>query len=175
MPELPNKLTDLVAEAVAEHGKATADLFRRLGRGERVDLIAEASNGLAQLTRTASRFVLFWDNIATLLAEDPGGALTFLPPEPCADGETQTFHLNLQSARPPRLTSGLRRRGEGEDAIGVDKITLQVGEKGEISIVVDCSGQMRGLYEGSIGVVDADGNRAVRTYNVYVDPAARSS
>jgi len=40
MAELPNKLTDLVAEAVSEHGKATADVFRRLGRGERVDLVA---------------------------------------------------------------------------------------------------------------------------------------
>ena len=175
MQELPNKLTDLVAEAVSEHGKATADLFRRLGRGERVDLVAETSDRLAHLTRTASRFVLFWDNIATLLAEDPGGPLTFPASEPCADGETQTFHLALQSARPPRLTSGLRRRGRGEDTIGIDKITLQVGDKGEISIVVDCSGQTRGLYEGSIGVVGADGHRAVRTYNVYIDPGAQSS
>jgi hypothetical protein len=174
MQELPNKLTDLVAEAVAEHGKATADLFRRLGRGERVDLVAEASDRLAHLTRTASRFILFWDNIATLMAEDPGGPLDFPAPEPCADGETQTFHLTLQSARPPRLASGLRPRGRSEEAIGIDKITLQVGEKGEISIVVDCSGQRRGLYEGSIGLVDANGSRAVRTYNVYIDPGART-
>jgi hypothetical protein len=175
MAELPNKLTDLVAEAVSEHGKATADVFRRLGRGERVDLVAETADRLAHLTRTAARFVLFWDNIATLLAEDPGGPITFTEPEPCAPGETQTFHLTLQSAGPPRLTSGLRRRGRGEDTIGIDKITVQAGDKGEISIVVDCSGQGRGLYEGSMEVVGAIGERAVRTYNVYIDPGAKSS
>jgi len=175
MAELPNKLTDLVAEAVSEHGKATADVLRRLGRGERVDLVAETADRLAHLTRTAARFVLFWDNIATLLAEDPGGPLKLPAPEPCKDGETQTFHLTLQSAGPARLTSGLRRRGTGEDTIGVDKITVRTGDKGQISIVVDCSGQMRGLYEGSIEVVDAKGSSAVRTYNVYIDPGAPSS
>jgi hypothetical protein len=57
----------------------------------------------------------------------------------------------------------------------VDKITLTTGEKGEVSIVVDCSGQMRGLYEGSIALVDVSGSGAVRTYNVYIDPGAQSS
>jgi hypothetical protein len=175
MAELPNKLTYLVAEAFSEHGKATADVFRRLGRGERVDLVAETADRLAHLTRTAARFVLFWDNIATLLAEDPGGPLTFPAPEPCGEGQTQKFDLSLQSAGPPRLTSGLRRRGSAEEAIAVDKITLTTGEKGEVSIVVDCSGQMRGLYEGSIALVDVSGSGAVRTYNVYIDPGAQSS
>lgn len=172
MAEVPNKLTDLVSEAVSEHGKATADVFRRLGRGERVDLVAETTDRLAHLTRTAARFFLFWDNIATLLAEDPGGPLTFPKPEPCGPGHTQKFDLSLQTAGRPRLTSGLRRRGEEVESIGVDKITLHVDEKGEISIVVDCSGQMRGLYEGSIAVVDSSGASAVRTYNVYIDPRA---
>lgn len=175
MAELPDKLTDLIAEAVSEHGKASADVFRRLGRGERVDLFAETADRLAHLTRTGARFALFWDNIATLLAEDPGGPLTFPAPEPCAPGETQTFQLTLQSARPPRLTSGLRRRGRGEDTIGIDKITVEAGDKGQVSIVVDCSGQIRGLYEGSMEVVGADGALAVRTYNVYIDPGAKSS
>ncbi len=175
MAEVPNNLTDLIAETVSEHGKATADVFRRLGRGERVDVVAETTDRLAHLTRTAARFILFWDNIATLLAEDPGGPLTFPAPEPCGPGHTQTFDLSLQTAGRPHLTSGLRRRGEEVEGIAVDKITLHVGVKGEISIVVDCSGQMRGLYEGSIALVDAKGSHIVRTYNVYIDPGAQSS
>jgi len=110
-----------------------------------------------------------------MLAEDPGGPLIFPAPEPCGEGQTQKFDLFLQSAGPPRLTSGLRRRGSADETIGVDKITLATGEKGEISIVVDCSGQMRGLYEGSIALVDANGSHNVRTYNVYIDPGAQAS
>lgn len=174
MAEVP-KFSDLVVEAVSDHGKATADLFKRLGRGEDVDFFEEVSQRLSHLTQTAARFLMFWDNIATLLAEDPGGPLTFPPPEPCADGEIQTFELPLQSDGVPALQSGLRRRGSDSDDADQKALTLSSDSRGGMKVVVDCSGLMRGVYEGSVQVVDADGKPAVRTYNVYISPGAQSS
>ncbi|MFZ0015181.1 MAG: hypothetical protein WAL25_13830 [Acidimicrobiia bacterium] len=168
------KFTDLVAEAVSGHGKATADLLRRIGRGEDVDYIAEASNCLADVTRTASRFLLFWDNIATLLAEDPGGPLTFPAASTCAEGEKQEFDLHLQSAGPPILQSGLRRRGDQKQSIEAGLIAASTGPKGQVVVVVDCSGQPRGVYEGSMLVVDVNGNQTTHPYNVYINPGAQA-
>ncbi len=82
-----------------------------IGRGEDVDFCEEASQRVSHLTQTAARFLLFWDNIATLLAEDPDGPLTFPPPEPCADGEMQTFELPLQSVGAPALQSRVETKG----------------------------------------------------------------
>jgi hypothetical protein len=174
MGEIP-KFSDLVVEAVSDHGKATADLFRRLGRGEDIDFVEEVSQRFAHLTKTAARFLLFWDNIATLLAEDPDGPITFPPPAPCADGEMQTFELPLQSVGEPIIQSGLRRRGGDEEDANPKMLSLKDDTKGGLAVVVDCSGLMRGLYEGSVEVEDPDGKRVVRTYNVYISPGAQSS
>ena len=77
----------------------------------------------------------------------------------------------IQSAR---AGSGLRRRGEAQDNIGPNGLTLNA-ERGEISLEVDCSHQMRGLYGGTLVVVGEDGNPVTRAYNVYIDPGAQSS
>jgi hypothetical protein len=169
-----SKFSDLVAGAFVERGEATADLVRRVGRGERIDLIEEAASCLSGLTRTAARFVLFWDNIATLLAEDPGAPLTFPEPQRCPEGERQTFKLEMPGTRSARAESGLRRRGEETDNIGPNGITL-TAERGEIALEVDCSNQLRGLYEGTLVVVGEDGHQVTRSYNVYIDPGAQSS
>lgn len=175
MDDLP-KFSDLVVQEVSDHGKATAELFKRLGSGEDVDLVAEASQRFTHLTRTAARFLLFWDNIATLMAEVPGGPLTFSEPEPCPDGEMQTFDLPFESAgAAPSFQSGLRRRGGEERDAGEERLTLTPGISGGLVVVVDCSGLKRGLYEGSVQVVGADGKETVQRYNVYIDPGAQAS
>lgn len=166
------KFSDLLVEAVSNHGKASADLLRRVGRGEKVDYVAEALNCTADLTRTMSRFIIFWDNIATLVAADPGEALTFPAPAVCGAGETQTFHLGLQSSGPAVSQSGLRRRGEVAESIPQGSIAVSRGPNGEVVVTVDCSGRPRGVYEGSMQVLDPAGNQAVRPYNVYINPGA---
>lgn len=166
--------SDLLVEAVSDHGKAGADLLRRVGRGEKVDYLAEAANCAANLTRTASRFLIFWDNIATLLAMDPGGPLTFPAPLLCAEGETHVFQLSLQSSEKPVITVGLRRRGEPAQTIGVDRISATTRSNGEVELEVDCSGQPRGVYEGSIQITDANGRQVIRPFNVYIDPGTQS-
>ena len=174
MQDLP-KFSDLVVGEISDHGKATADLFRRLGRGEDVDLVEETSQRLTHLTRTAARFLMFWDNIATLMAEVPGGPLTFPEPAICADGEMQTFDLPFEGMSERSLQSGLRRRGGDERAVGEDRLTLTPGGASGAKIVVDCSGVGRGLYEGTLQVVDASGKETIQRYNVYIDPGAQRS
>lgn len=166
-------VSDLVVEAVSEHGKTTADLLRRVGRGEAVDYVAETLNCLANVTRTGSRFLIFWDNIATLMAADPGGPLTFPGPSLCEKGEIQTFALALESSGPPSPQSGLRRRGEVNESIPQKSIAASTKANGGVTVDVDCSGQPRGVYEGSIQIADASGNQVVQPYNVYIDPGAQ--
>jgi hypothetical protein len=167
------KLSDLFIEAVSDHGKASADLLRRVGRGDEVDYLAEALNCTADLTRTVSRFILFWDNIATLLAADPREPVTSAGPAVCDVGEIQTFQLRLQSAGPAAPQSGLRRRGEVNESIPQTSIAVSRGPKGEVVVKVDCGGQPRGVYEGSMQVVDAAANQTVHPYNVYINPGAQ--
>jgi hypothetical protein len=169
MNELP-RLGDLVAGAITDHGKATADLLRRLDQGEKVDLVGETVECLGNLTGTGARFLMFWDNIATLLAADGEGPLTFPAPKLCADGEIQSLRLRVEGTTSARVESGLRRRGDGGTSIGAQSITLQV-DNGVLVLEVDCSGVPRGLYEGSVSLVDAGGTRTMRTYNLYIDPA----
>jgi hypothetical protein len=169
----PKTLSDLVVDAITNHGKASADLLRRVGKGEDVDYLAEASDCLADFTRTGARFLWFWDNIATLMAMDNGVPITFSGPANCENGETQTFELGLQSAGPPVVQSGLRRRGEGQDSILQNSIVATIDAKGQVLVKVDCSGQPRSVYEGSIQVTDANGNPSVHPYNVYINPGAQ--
>jgi hypothetical protein len=172
MNELP-RLGDLVAGAITAHGTATADLLRRLDQGEKVDLVGETVECLGNLTGTGARFLMFWDNIATLLAADGEGPLTFPAPKLCADGEIQSLRLRVEGTTSARVESGLRRRGDGGTSIGAQSITLQV-DNGVLVLEVDCSGVPRGLYEGSVSLVDAGGTRTMRTYNLYIDPARPS-
>lgn len=165
--------SDLVAEAMTNHGRATADLLRRVGKGEDVDYLSEASSCLADVTKTASRFLMFWDNIATLIAAEPGGPLEFPAPATCENGETQTFELDLQSAGPPVPQSGLRRRGEDQESIPPKSVTAATNANGQVVVKVDCSGQPRGVYQGSLQVPDATGNQSVHLYNVYINPGAQ--
>lgn len=174
MRDLP-KFSDLVVQEISDHGKATADIFRRLVRGEDVDLVEETSQRFTHLTRTAARFLLFWDNIATLVAAAPGGPLTFPEPERCADGEMQTFELPFDSIGPEPVQSGLRRRGGDDRAVGEERLTLTPGIAGGATILVDCSGLKRGLYEGMLQVVDSSGKETVQRYNIYIDPGAQRS
>lgn len=169
MPELP-KLSDLVVGAITDHGKATADLLRRLDQDEQVDLAAETVECLGNLTQTGARFLLFWDNIATLLAADDDGPLTFPPPKKCAQGEVQSLRLRVSGVTSARVESGLRRRGDDVFAIQANALTLNV-DNSELVLEVDCSGVARGLYEGRVSLVGAGGVRTMRTYNFYIDPA----
>jgi len=169
MNELP-RLGDLVAGAITDHGKAMADLLRRLDQGEEVDLVGETVECLGNLTGTGARFLMFWDNIATLLAADGEGPLTFPAPKLCADGEIQSLRLRVEGITSARVESGLRRRGDGGTSIGAQSIALKV-DNGVLVLEVDCSGVPRGLYEGSVSVVGAGGTRTMRTYNLYIDPA----
>ncbi|HEX6221507.1 MAG TPA: hypothetical protein VF115_10465 [Acidimicrobiia bacterium] len=170
MPELP-RFRDLVAEALTDHGRATADVLRKAGRGETIDVAAETAQCLGDLAQTGARFFLFWDNIATLLAAEGGEPLTFPKPRPCPPGEKRKFALRIRNVGTPTVQSGLRRRGEQADTIEAKAITAQV-VNGEVTVEVDCGGATRGLYEGKLAVVDADGNQVTRTYNVYIDPGA---
>ncbi|HET9260382.1 MAG TPA: hypothetical protein VFP42_09685 [Acidimicrobiia bacterium] len=167
--------SDLLVEAVSDHGKATADLLRRVGSGEKIDYLAETADCLANVVRTTSRFLLFWDNIATLLAQDPGAPLTFTGPMVCEEGETHTFELFLQSSQTPVITVGLRRRGEPQQTIGVERITASTSANGEVVLEVDCGGQARGVYEGSIQITDANGQQVTRPFNIYIDPGSQST
>lgn len=165
-----SKLGDLVAGAITDHGKATADLLRRLDQEEKVDLVGETVECLGNLTRTGARFILFWDNIATLLAADGDGPLTFPAPKPCAEGEIQSLRLRVGGITSARVESGLRRRGDDGPAIDAQAITLKV-DNGVLVLEVDCSGVPRGLYEGTFSMVGAGGTPTMRTYNLYIDPA----
>jgi hypothetical protein len=171
----PKTFSDLVVEAITNHGKASADLLRRVAKGENVDYLAEASDCLADFTRTAARFLVFWDNIATLVAVgDDESPITFSGPANCEPGETQTFELGLQSAGPPVVQSGLRRRGDGQDSIPKNSVVATTDANGQVVVTVDCSGQPRGVYEGSIQVTAATtGNASVHPYNVYINPGAQ--
>jgi hypothetical protein len=169
MAELP-KLSDLVTEAIANHGKATADLIGALGQGQKVDWPAETIKCFGQLTQTGARFFLFWDNIATLLAADSKGPGTFSCPKVCAQGETLSFKLDITGYGAAVAQSGLRRRGESAVIIGAQAITTKVEADG-IALRVICSGAERGVYEGNLALTDANGTQTTRPYNVYIDPA----
>jgi hypothetical protein len=171
-----SSFSDLVAQAVTDHGQATADIFHRLGAGEDVDFVKETIDCLTNLTRTAAQFVLFWDNIATLVAADDTAPGKFPPPEPCAPGEIQTFELSLPAgAGNVVVNSGLRRRGETADAVPVGGIVLTTPRQGVRAVQVDCGGLVRGLYEGSLRIsTAASAAQQTLTYNVYVDPGAQS-
>lgn len=171
MSESP-KFRDLVAGAISSHGRASSDLLRRIGSGEPVDLAEEALDCVGQLTQTAARFVMFWDNIATLVAADPGGPLTFPAPQPCPPGTPATLTLTTPGVAAVPNQSGLRRRGEGKESILSQAVTCKVGVD-EIKIEVDCGGAQRGVYEGTLDVVDANGAQSQLTYNIYIDPAAQ--
>jgi hypothetical protein len=160
-----------VAGAITDHGKATADVLRRLDEVENVDLTAETIKCLGQLAHTGARFLLFWDNIATLLATEGNGPLTFPQPNVCAQGEIQTFELIIPGISSAEVKSGLRRRGDDTVTIDAGAITLSIAND-QLAINVDCSGARRGLYEGTLGVVGSDGAGTTRAYNVYIDPAA---
>jgi hypothetical protein len=67
----------------------------------------------------------------------------------------------------------LRRRGEGQDSILQNSIVATIDAKGQVLVKVDCSGQPRSVYEGSIQVTDANGNPSVHPYNVYINPGAQ--
>lgn len=165
-----SKLGDLVAGAITDHGQATADLLRRLDQGEKVDLVGETVECLGNLTGTGARFIMFWDNIATLLAADGDGSIIFPAPKLCAEGEIQSFRLRVEGITSARVESGLRRRGAGGTSIDAQAITVKV-DNGVLVLEVDCSGVPRGLYEGTVSVVAAGGTRTMRTYNLYIDPA----
>lgn len=169
----PKTFSDLVVEAITNHGKASADLLRRVGHGEDIDYLTEAADCLADFTKTAARFLWFWDNIATLMAMDNGVPGTFSGPANCENGEIQTFELGLQSVGPPVLQSGLRRRGEDQDSILQKSVVATTDAKGQVVVKVDCSGQPRGVYEGSIQVTDGNGNPSVHPYNIYINPGAQ--
>ena len=169
-----SSFSDLVVQAVTDHGQATADIFHRLGAGEDVDLVEETMECLSNLTRTAAQFLLFWDNIATLVAADPRRPATFPAPQPCAQGEIQTFELDLIAAGNVAVGSGLRRRGETAISVPVSGIVVSTTPQGRIQVQVDCSGLIRGLYEGSLKVLSAAGNQQTQVYNVYVDPGSQS-
>jgi hypothetical protein len=167
--EVP-KFSELVAGAITDHGKATADILRRLDQDEEVDLTAETIQCLGQLAQTGARFFLFWDNIATLLAQDGNGPIPFGQPKVCAPGEKQDFELTIPGIRSAEVQSGLRRRGDDAVTIPIGAITLSIAND-QLAIKVDCSGARRGLYEGMLAVVGADGAGTIRAYNVYIDPA----
>lgn len=169
MSEIP-KFSDLLAGAITDHGKATSEILRRLGRGEDVDLAAETIACLGQLAQTGTRFLFFWDNIATLLAAEPGAPLTFPQTKLCAQGEKKDFELTIPDMQSAGVQTGLRRRGEDTVSIDASAITLAVANN-QVAITVDCSGARRGLYEGTLTLVKTDGTQATRAYNVYIDPA----
>jgi hypothetical protein len=169
MGDLP-KLSDLVTEAISSHGKATADLANRLGQGDAIDWVAEAASCLGQVTQTGAKFLLFWDNIATLVAADPDGPLTFEGPKKCAEGEKKTFKVPITGMTSATVQSGLRRRGDDKFTIAAQAITAKVEPDG-IAIQVVCSGAPRGLYEGALALVGPTGAQTKRLYNVYIEPA----
>jgi hypothetical protein len=169
MSQLP-KFSDLVSEAITNHGKATADIIGALGQGQTVDWPAETIKCFGQLTQTGARFFLFWDNIATLLAADDKGPITFGGPKTCAQGEKQSFKLAITGYGAATAQSGLRRRGENGFTIDPQAIAVKVEVDG-IALSVICSGAPRGVYEGTLALTDANGTRVARTYNVYIDPA----
>jgi hypothetical protein len=168
MPELP-RLSDLVSGAITDHGKATADLLRRLDQDEKVDLVAEGVQCLGDLAQTGARFFLYWDNIATLLAVDGEGPLTFPAPPKCARGEIHDFALAIPGVRSAELSTGLRRRGESQDEIRAGAITVTLGED-TVELRVDCSGAPRGLYEGTLSLTGGKKTQSSQKFNVYIDP-----
>jgi len=165
----PTKFQDLVASAITNHGKATADIFDRLGKGEKVDLVAETMECFGQLTKTGAQFLLFWDNIATLMAAGGGGPLNFPQPKPCGPGVTVSTTLSVSNVASATVSSGLRRRGETNDTILAKAITVTQNQD-TLTVVVDCSGAPRGLYEGSLELVDGVGTKQARPYNIYINP-----
>jgi hypothetical protein len=165
----PTKFQDLVADAVTNHGKATADIFDRLGKGEKVDLVAETMQCFGRLTKTGAQFLIFWDNIATLMAASGGAPLNFPPPKPCGPGVTVSSTLSVSDVASAAVLSGLRRRGEDQETILAKAITVTQNQD-TLTLVVDCSGAPRGLYEGNLELVDSVGTKQARPYNIYINP-----
>jgi hypothetical protein len=165
----PNKFQDLVANAITNHGKATADIFDRLGKGEKVDLVAETMECFGQLTKTGAQFLIFWDNIATLMAAGGGGPLNFPQPKPCGPGVTVDHKITVSDVALASALSGLRRRGEDKETILATAITVTQNQD-TLTVVVDCSGAPPGLYEGNLELVDGVGTKQARPYNIYINP-----
>lgn len=167
------KLRDLVADAITDHGKATADLLRRVGQEEKIDPLGETMQCLGDLVQTGARFFLFWDNIATLAAMDGAGQGTPYPhPLNCAPGEIQDFALDIPGVKTPKVPTGLRRRGETKTEIAAKAISA-TATNNTVDLRVDCSGAPRGLYEGTLTMIGADGQPASQVFNVYIDPKPR--
>lgn len=164
----PHDPAGLVKEAIDGHAKALGGLFDALADGKQVDFAQEAQRCTDRMVTTASRFVLFWDNIATLMADTGKAPLLFGPPPVGGPNCTTSLRIpgvGLNDAVP---VDGLRRRGAAAKDIAVPLGGIQPTADGnDVVITIQCAGIPRGLYE--LVVEDATGHRIA--HNVYVDPA----
>lgn len=163
----PHDPAGLVKEAIDGHATALGEVFEAWADGKDVDLVATTKACLDRAVTTASRFVLFWDNIATMMAET-GQAPLHVPPPPVGGPNcVATLKIPGVAIADVAVTHGLRRRGAPSTDIVVAANDITAGaDGGDVVLTIDCQGVARGLYELVVTVAGA----AV-THNVYVDPA----
>jgi hypothetical protein len=147
----PHDPAGLVKEAIDGHATALGELFEAWADGDDVDLVKTAQQCVDRAVTTATRFVLFWDNIATV-----GGP-----------GCTTPLRLAGVALGDITVTQGLRRRGAPSTDIVVPANAIAASTDGaDVVLTIDCNGVARGLYELVVNVAGAPA-----THNVYVDPS----
>ena len=164
-------LKDLLVSALDDHGKATAAIFSNWGSGKKVDVVNETSECFDRAFSTAAKFVMFWDNIATLMAMGDLPPINHAPPPVGGPGLMAIFPVDAPGVVSATPGKGLRRRGAPPSPPSVDpsKITVSTSPN-VVTVTVDCEGVPRGLYEGELDATDSAGAHSRVLYNVYVNP-----
>jgi hypothetical protein len=163
----PHDPAGLVKEAIDGHATALGELFEAWADGDDVDLVKTAQQCVDRAVTTATRFVLFWDNIATMMAETGQAPLHFPPPPVGGPGCTTPLRLAGVALGDITVTQGLRRRGAPSTDIVVPANAIAASTDGaDVVLTIDCNGVARGLYELVVNVAGAPA-----THNVYVDPS----
>lgn len=170
-PPKADDFKSILADAIDAHGKATAGIIEKWGKTGKVDVVKETAACFDRVLSTSAKFIVFWDNIATLMAMDDLPPINHPPPPVGGPGLKATTQVEAPGLSNATVGSGLRRRGDPPNPPSVDpsKIALTKSPSG-FTVEVDCDGVPRGLYEGVISGVDAAGTPQNVRYNVYVNP-----
>ena len=163
----PHDPAGLVKEAIDGHATALGEVFEAWADGKDVDLVATTTACLDRAVTTASRFVLFWDNIATMMAGTGQAPLHFPPPPVGGPNCVATLRIPGVAIADVAVTTGLRRRGAPASDIVVPTSSITSTADGpDVVLHIGCAGVARGLYELVVSVAGV-----TTTHNVYVDPA----
>lgn len=169
----PEDLGSLLAKAITDHGHATAGIFKKYGDGKEVSLLEETVQCTSRFLETASKFVLFWDNFATAVALNIDTPRYYGPPPVGTSKDPPaTVEAPANGAMSGTVVQLIRRRGDKNPAWQPPSPIQITHSTADDSFVVTlaCTGLDRGVYEGTINVVDNFGAPDTILYNIYINP-----